>query len=139
MMRERGNAVAGARMALWGVLLALAMTPASGTERLAAENTVFVTQTVKVHREVGLAAFYHAAGPTASGLKLSHGMTAAHRKLPFGSKVRVKDMKTGREVTVVITDRGPFTKGRVIDLAHPAAQKLGIIGRGIAMVELVAE
>ena len=60
-------------------------------------------------------------------------------KLPFGSKVRVRDVKTGREVSVVITDRGPFTKGRIIDLSHRAAQKLGITGRGIAMVELVAE
>ena len=105
----------------------------------ATEASAFVTQTVKVRRETGLAAFYLANGPTASGMKVAHGMTAAHRKLPFGSKVRVRDVKTGREVSVVITDRGPFTKGRVIDLSHRAAQKLGITGRGIAMVEVVSE
>jgi rare lipoprotein A (peptidoglycan hydrolase) len=110
-----------------------------GGEAQAAETGAFVTQTVSLRRETGLAAFYHVNGPTASGLKVDHGMTAAHRKLPFGSKVRVRDVKTGREVSVVITDRGPFTKGRIIDLSHRAAQKLGITGRGIAMVELVAE
>lgn len=117
----------------------LAFTPPPGGQAQASEAGAFVTQTVKIRRETGLAAFYYANGPTASGMKLDHGMTAAHRRLPFGSKVRVRDVKTGREVSVVITDRGPFTKGRVIDLSHRAAQKLGITGRGIAMVELVSE
>jgi rare lipoprotein A (peptidoglycan hydrolase) len=117
----------------------LAFASPLGAQVQASEASAFATQTVKIRRETGLAAFYLANGPTASGMKLDHGMTAAHRRLPFGSKVRVRDVKTGREVSVVITDRGPFTKGRVIDLSHRAAQKLGITGRGIAMVELVSE
>lgn len=93
----------------------------------------------KPHREIGIASFYRQSGKTASGAASQGGMTAAHRRLPFGSKVRVKDMKTGKEIVVVIIDRGPFTKGRVIDLSHRAAVELGITGRGIAKVELVAE
>lgn len=102
----------------------------------------FSTEVVKVkkaHRESGMASFYRHEGKTASGMKAQGAMTAAHRRLPFGSKVRVKDMKTGKEVVVVITDRGPFTKGRVIDLSHHAALALGITGRGVAKVELVSD
>jgi rare lipoprotein A len=103
----------------------------------AAENKSFTTEVIKVHREVGMASFYSGTGRTASGMK-SHGMTAAHRRLPFGSRVKVRDVKTGREVTVVIVDRGPFIKSRVIDLSQSAAKELGITGRGIARVEVVA-
>lgn len=123
----------------WAAYLFCGLASMPGGHLQANEAGAFVTQTVKIHRETGMAAFYYVNGPTASGMKVDHGMTAAHRKLPFGSKVRVRDVKTGREVSVVITDRGPFTKGRVIDLSHHAAQKLGITGRGIAMVELVTE
>ena len=84
-----------------------------------------------------MASFYHGGGITASGLKAG-GMTAAHRKLPFGSRVRVRDVKTGKEVLVTITDRGPFKRGRVIDLSHVAARELGITGRGVARVEVVS-
>jgi len=90
-----------------------------------------------LHREVGLASFYRADGQTASGMKVG-GMTAAHRKLPFGSRVTVKDMATGKQVVVTITDRGPFLKSRVIDLSHMAARELGITGRGVARVEVVS-
>ena len=98
----------------------------------------FATDVVKVHHEVGMASFYTGSGRTASGMKPS-GMTAAHRVLPFGSHVKVKDLKTGREVVVIIVDRGPFQKSRVIDLSHQAAQQLGIVGRGIAKVEVVGQ
>jgi rare lipoprotein A len=90
-----------------------------------------------LHREIGMASFYYGGGRTASGT-IAGGMTAAHRKLPFGSKVKVRDMKTGKEVLVTITDRGPFKKHRVIDLSHMAARELGITGRGVARVEVVA-
>ncbi len=84
-----------------------------------------------------MASFYRDGGITASGVKAG-GMSAAHRKLPFGSRVKVKDVRTGKEVVVTITDRGPFKKGRVIDLSHMAARELGITGRGIARVEVIA-
>jgi len=98
------------------------------------------TASVKPHHEVGYASFYAGGGRTASGSQSSaNGMTAAHRKLPFGSRVRVKDVKSGREVVVTITDRGPFRKSRVIDLSRRAAKELGITARGIAKVEVSAE
>jgi rare lipoprotein A len=89
------------------------------------------------HREIGMASFYSGGGRTASGMKAG-GMTAAHRKLPFGTRVKVRDVKTGKEVVVTIIDRGPFKRSRVIDLSHMAARELGITGRGIARVEVVS-
>ena len=63
-------------------------------------------------------------------------MTAAHPSLPFGSRVRVVHPASGNEVVVRINDRGPFTGGRVIDLAEGAARRLGIIRAGVASVSL---
>jgi len=63
-------------------------------------------------------------------------MTAVHKTLPFGTKVRVTHRKTGRSVVVTINDRGPYIKGRVIDLSLAAAGKLGIRNAGIAPVSL---
>ena len=66
---------------------------------------------------------------TASGLKLNdNALTAAHRTLPFGSKVRVTNTKNGRSVVVTITDRGPFVHGRIIDLTPAAARAIGFNG-----------
>jgi rare lipoprotein A len=118
------------------VIAAAALAPV-GAE--AGDMAPFTTEVVKVRREVGMASFYRLAGPTASGMKGQGVMTAAHRRLPFGSRVRVRDVKTGREVLVVITDRGPFLRSRVIDLSPQAAKELGITGRGIAMVEVFSE
>ncbi len=91
--------------------------------------------------QVGDATWYGArlAGHrTASGERFDpRQMTAAHRTLPFGTWVEVTCLDTGRRVRVRITDRGPFGhRNRVIDLAYAAAAKLGIVGRGIARVEL---
>jgi len=63
-------------------------------------------------------------------------MTAAHRTLPFGIKVRVTELSTGRTVVVRINDRGPFIKGRIIDLSLAAAQRLGIVEAGSAKVQV---
>ena len=63
-------------------------------------------------------------------------MTAAHRTLPFGTKVRVTNLRNGRETVVRINDRGPFAGDRVIDLAHGAAHHLGLVSSGIAQVRL---
>jgi hypothetical protein len=62
------------------------------------------------------------------------GLTAAHKTLPFGTRVRVTDSKTGHSLIVVINDRGPFNKGRVLDLSTSAAKALGITERGVALV-----
>jgi rare lipoprotein A len=74
---------------------------------------------------------------TASGENFnSKAMTAAHRSLPFGSKVRVTNEATGSSVVVRINDRGPYAHGRVIDLAKGAAQVLGLMESGTAYVSL---
>jgi rare lipoprotein A len=74
---------------------------------------------------------------TASGERYRGSeLTAAHRSLPFGSRVRVINPANGRSVTVRINDRGPFTAGRVIDVSRAAALELGIIVRGHADVDL---
>ncbi|MGB7370711.1 septal ring lytic transglycosylase RlpA family protein [Erythrobacter sp.] len=74
---------------------------------------------------------------TANGERFNmNALTAAHRTLPFGSKVRVINPRNGREVTVRINDRGPFTGGRVIDLSRAAAERIGLIKRGHVRVEL---
>ncbi|MCP9901104.1 septal ring lytic transglycosylase RlpA family protein [Cyanobium sp. Cruz CV13-4-11] len=74
---------------------------------------------------------------TASGEVLRPGsLTAAHRTLPFGTKVRVTNLWNGRSAVVRINDRGPFHGSRVIDLAHGAAQELGLTASGVAQVKL---
>lgn len=74
---------------------------------------------------------------TASGETFSNGaLTAAHRSLPFGSKVRVTNPANGKSVVVRINDRGPFHGGRVIDLSKSAASSLGLVQRGSGRVEL---
>ena len=72
---------------------------------------------------------------TANGERFNtHALTAAHRTLPFGTRVRVVKQKTGHSVVVRINDRGPFIRGRIIDLAHNAAQRIGL--SGVAAVAL---
>lgn len=91
-----------------------------------------------VHR--GVASWY---GPkfhgrlTANGETYDmHGLTAAHRTLPFGTWVRVTHLGNGRSVDLRINDRGPFVKGRMIDVSYAAAQRLDLVGSGTARVEI---
>lgn len=74
---------------------------------------------------------------TASGENYDkYALTAAHKTLPFGTIVRVRSLKLGREVDVRINDRGPFAPGRVIDVSQAAAEALGLMGKGVAEVSL---
>lgn len=83
----------------------------------------------------GIASYYWQGTRTASGARFNpNGLTAAHRSLPFGTRVLVTNHNNGRSVTVTINDRGPFIKGRVIDLSRGAAQVIGMTGSGIARV-----
>ena len=85
----------------------------------------------------GVAAYYSKGyrGPTARGERYDPAkFTAAHRSLPFGTRLRVTDKRTGRSVEVIVNDRGPFTKGRVLDLSYAAAQALRMQGRGLIQV-----
>jgi rare lipoprotein A len=82
-------------------------------------------------------------GPKFHGRQTANGeqfdmnqMTAAHRTLPFGTKVRVTNRSNGRSVVVRINDRGPFVRNRVIDLSRGAAQTVGMIDSGVAPVKL---
>ena len=85
----------------------------------------------------GIASFYTEDQQTASGEKFdTHELTAAHPTLPFGTKLRVTNVSTGRSVTVRINDRGPYVPGRVVDVSHSAADALGMVGSGIAKVKL---
>jgi peptidoglycan lytic transglycosylase len=85
----------------------------------------------------GLASFYQHGSRTANGEKFDpRKLTAAHRTLPFGTRLKVTDLSTGRSVTVRVNDRGPFIPGRIVDVSHSAAESLGMTGRGLAKVKL---
>lgn len=89
----------------------------------------------------GIASFYakRATGSrTANGERLHHdSMTCAHRDHPFGTYLRVTHMNNQRSVIVRVNDRGPYVRGRIIDLSWGAARELGMLGQGIAKVEVV--
>jgi rare lipoprotein A len=88
------------------------------------------------HAESGVAAFY-GGGRTASGEVTGRsGFTAAHRTLPFGTMVLVTNVRNGRTVVVRITDRGPYGRGRIIDVSRAAARELDMIDSGTAMVSV---
>jgi rare lipoprotein A len=101
----------------WVMLAAITAAPWLGPAEASAEQS-------------GIAAIYsYRGGKTASGEHSNPaGLTAAHRSLPLGSKVRVTNRRNGRNVVVRINDRGPFTRGRIIDLTPAAANHLGFSG-----------
>jgi rare lipoprotein A len=83
----------------------------------------------------GMASYYGYRSKTASGEMMNpNAMTAAHKTLPFGTRVRVTNTRTGHSVVVRINDRGPFIRGRIIDVSTGAARVLGMIGSGVAPV-----
>lgn len=88
-------------------------------------------------RSCGAASWYALTSRTASGEMMNPAaMTAAHKTLPLGSVVKVTNLGNNKSVIVRINDRGPFAKGRVIDLSKGAAQKLGFIHAGHARVQI---
>lgn len=98
------------------------------------------SMSILAQTQTGKASFYankFEGRQTASGEKYSHHkMTAAHRKLPFGTKVKVTNLTNDKSVIVEINDRGPFIRGRIIDLSRSAAKKLNFIGEGVADVTI---
>jgi rare lipoprotein A len=92
------------------------------------------------HAQSGIASVYaEHGGSTANGERVVPGaLTAAHRTLPFGTRVRVTNRRNGRSVVVRINDRGPFVRGRIIDLTPAAARAIGVSGLAPVMVEVVA-
>lgn len=88
-------------------------------------------------KEVGKASWYKQGKITANGERFNpNGLTAAHRSLPFGTLVRVTNLKNNKHVVVRINDRGPFKRGRVVDLSYGAAKAIGISGIEYVKMEL---
>ena len=90
--------------------------------------------------QTGTASYYgarHHGKRTASGEPFDqHGLTAAHRQLPFGTRVLVTNLSNNKSVVVRINDRGPHTRGRLIDLSRQAAEQLGMLRSGTAKVRV---
>lgn len=93
-------------------------------------------------RETGMASYYarkFQSRKTASGERLDNtAMTAAHRSLPFGTVVTVKNLASGKSVLVRINDRGPFVRGRIIDLTRAAFSRIASLDQGVVKVEIRA-
>ena len=93
------------------------------------------------YKKTGLASFYakkHQHRKTASGAAFNNNsLTAAHKTLPFGTQVMVKNVDNGKSVKVEINDRGPFIRGRIIDLSRAAFARIANINKGLARVEIV--
>jgi rare lipoprotein A len=98
------------------------------------------TATLQANVTDGVASYYgdrFDGRRTASGVRFDmDALTAAHRTLEFGTRVTVTNKANGRSVDVVINDRGPFSRGRTIDLSKAAAREIGMLGRGVAPVRL---
>lgn len=84
---------------------------------------------------LGNASFYDYKGRTASGQKPG-ALTAAHRTLPFGTRLRVTNLKNNRSMLVIVSDRGPFLRSRIVDVSRAAAIALGFHGQGVATVRI---
>jgi rare lipoprotein A len=90
--------------------------------------------------QTGIASYYageHHGRRTASGERFNmHAMTAAHRSAPFGTRLQVTNLANGRSVVVRVNDRGPFVRGRIVDVSSGAARALGMKGAGTARVRI---
>jgi rare lipoprotein A len=102
--------------------------------------TLLITSCARKVTETGKASYY---ADKFNGRKTANGevfynskLTAAHKTLPFGTKVKVTNLRTGKSVKVRINDRGPFVAGRSIDLSKSAAAKIGMVGEGVGNVKL---
>ena len=119
------------------IFLAIALFAVACSSNTQARGTVYT----EGWKQVGVTSFYHRSlngNLTANGERYRHysGMTAAHRYLPFGTKIQVTDKDTGKSIVVRINDRGPFHGNRVLDLSGKAAENLGILKRGVCKVEV---
>ena len=124
-------------LAILGLTLVIVL-PGAGCARSAREPQD--ARTSRPWTEEGIASWYGKkfhGRQTASGERYDmHELTAAHKSLPFGTRVRVTNLDNGRHVVVRITDRGPFIKGRIIDLSYAAARKVDMVNAGTARVRV---
>jgi rare lipoprotein A len=119
------------------LLLGCAVTQASAQSRGQHQrpNADAAVSFVSARRFSGMASYYsnESGRKTASGVRFNeNSMTAAHRSLPFGTRLKVT--YAGRSVVVTINDRGPFARGRVLDLSTDAARAIGLTGRGVGRI-----
>ncbi len=129
-----------ARCLLVTCLLASCLPAATPVARQVAQQQLAATSQTAQTTADGLASWY---GPGFAGRRTANGevfdpsqLTAAHKTLSFGTQVRVTNLENGMNVVVRINDRGPFKPGRVIDLSRAAAERIGMIGSGVAPVRL---
>lgn len=103
-------------------------------------SVAYATVNGITYREVGQASWYGKpfhGRRTASGERYDmHAMTAAHKTLPFGTELRVTNLDNKRAVVVKVNDRGPFVKGRILDVSRRAAERLGFRDKGVTTVRL---
>ena len=143
-----GNARRGGALTAAGVLLVaslavsacvIARTPVPAADPAVAARPARARFPGAGRREVGLASWYgepHQGQPTASGEVFDMTrLTAAHRTLPIGTRLRVMNLENGRIVRVRVNDRGPYVAGRVLDLSREAARALGMVERGVVPVK----
>jgi rare lipoprotein A len=106
---------------------------------LAAIGAAATPQSASAMIQCGLASWYGTEAGTRradGGSVQASALTAAHRSLPFGTKVKVENLENGRAATVEINDRGPFTRARVIDVSRGTAEELDFVGDGVARVRI---
>lgn len=116
--------------------------PATQAPYVIKNKRYYPIPSAKGYRERGIASWY---GGDFHGRRTSNGeiydmyaMTAAHKTLPMNTVVRVKNLENDREIVVRINDRGPFVRGRIIDLSYTAGKKLGLVAKGTAKVDVIA-
>jgi len=110
---------------------AVSVKSVKGLAGTAIAGLTLAIMTVPAAAQCGRASWYALHSRTASGERMNPAaMTAAHRSLPFGTRLRVTNRHNGKAVTVTINDRGPFVRGRVLDLSRGAARQLGFVRSG---------
>ena len=126
--------------ALSAILIPMLLTVSAAAQDMQASDEAAVETPDVTEIDGGMASYYGdelAGNRTASGERFDPDqLTGAHRSLPFGSKVRVTNVANGDSVVVRINDRGPFSRGRVIDISHAAARQIGMHRSGTARVKL---
>lgn len=128
------------RVSIWTALTCLLLMGACSTGTSGPSRTARSAAVDRGMTERGEASYYadkFVGRQTASGEVYTHKkLTAAHRTLPFGTRVRVTRLDDGSQVTVRINDRGPFKRGRIIDLSKSAAERIGLVADGITRVRI---
>lgn len=135
-MRPFGRSAA--RCALRGLLALAAISVAAGT--LFADPQVSTYEDPPAPADEGIASYYapkfHQRRTASGDIYDQEGLTAAHRLLPFGTRVRVTNLRNGKCVLLRINDRGPFRASRIIDVSYRAARELGFVQKGLAEVRV---